>query len=69
MDENNKDIFPQDNEEQADIENTEKANEILTRRIITKGKYKTVEDSLKKYYTDLYNNYFAVEETTEQTAA
>ena len=40
-----------------DIENTEKANEILTRRIITKGKYKTVEDNLKKYYTDLYNNY------------
>ena len=34
----------------------EDANAVLERRVITKGEYSKVEDSLKLYYKDLYSN-------------
>lgn len=34
----------------------ESAKEMLERRIIDKGDYKVVEDSIKRYYKDLYSN-------------
>lgn len=37
--------------------NQEKINKVLNRRVIKKGQYKKVEESIKDYYKDLYDDF------------